>query len=136
MSRQPYLLYVLLLTLTIAACNSRNIRFRANSLEAAINGYSVAWRWSLYNDIEDFHRDRDGGQVQLDTGKLQAVRVTGYRVDEKVVNESVSEATIRGEIEYYNTSRGTLQKISFEHQWWYDPELKAWFNAGEIPRFE
>jgi len=122
--------------LVIAACNGTNVRLKASSLERAIDEYSAAWRWTLYSKIAAMHQDKDGGQLNLDTERLKAVRVTGYRVAEKIINEAVTEATVKGEIEYYVTSQGTLQKVSFEHIWWYDESRKAWFNAGQIPPFK
>jgi hypothetical protein len=127
---------VYVICLAIAACNGTNIRLKANSLETAIDEYSAAWRWALYNNIAAMHQDRDGGEINLDAERLKTLRVTGYRVAEKIINEAATEATVKGEIEYYNTTQGTLQKVSFEQLWWYDEARKSWFNAGRIPEFK
>jgi hypothetical protein len=127
---------VYVLCLVLAACNGTNVRLKANSLETAIDEYSAAWRWALYTNITAMHQDKDGGQFELDAERLKTVRITAYRVAEKIINEAVTEATVKGEIEYYNTTQGTLKKVSFEHHWWYDEARKAWLNASQIPQFK
>lgn len=134
MKKQLGLLF--LATFCLVSCNTTNIKLRVESLDDSIEQYNTAWRWALYNRIASYHRHDNGQQQELDTEKLTDIRVTGYAVSEKTLNDEASEARVRGEIDYYNTRRGTLQKLSFDHQWWYDPELKAWFNGSEVPVFE
>jgi hypothetical protein len=129
-------LAIYVICLVIAACNGTNVKLKANSLEKAIDEYSAAWRWALYDNITAMHKNKDGGNFELDSEKLKTVRVTAYRITEKIINESVTEATVKGEIEYYYTTQGTLKKVSFEHLWWYDETRKSWFNASQIPQFK
>lgn len=122
--------------LFLSACNTSNVRLRVEDLDESIKQYNIAWRWAMYNRIEAYHRSTSGQPAQLEEAALENVRVTGYTVKEKNINPEYDEATVKGEIDYYHTNQGTLQKLSFDHRWWYDPELKAWFNSSPIPDFK
>ena len=127
---------LLFLSLFLVACNSINVRRRAEILDDSIDQYNVAMRWAFYNEAEAFHMSRDGVRSKIDSDALEDIRITGYSIAEKNINEELTEATVRGEISYYNTGQGTLKKTKFDHKWWYDPEQKRWFNESEPPMFQ
>lgn len=128
-----------LILLVIAAallpgCTGGN-RKKLETLEEAIIHYAQALRWQRYQDAEEFQIDRQGKRHNIDEAALQHIRITGYVVRDRVVNEAVSEADVNVELEYFNDAEGTVRKTPFQQTWWYQEKSKRWFVEGELPKF-
>lgn len=129
MNKQYFIL--LLISVFLVACNDSNIKKRVVNLDDSITDYNVSLRWSMFKKIEDYHKGRDGEKQRMDRSVMDTIRITGYKILEQTINEDVTEAVVQGEVEYYTTNTGTLKKHTFTHIWWYDPELKRWFNGSD-----
>ncbi len=120
----------------LSACNTGGgTKNKITSLDDAINQYVFALRWGRYKDAHEYHAEADGGKPALPLDKLQQIRVTGHEIYEKNVNEEITEAIVKGEINYYHTEYGTLRKLPLNQIWWYEPESKRWYLKGEMPKF-
>lgn len=128
MNKQYFIL--LLISIFLVACNSSSIKKKVANLDDAITDYNVSLRWSMLNKIESYHKNRDGEKQRMDRSTMEKIRITGYNILEQTLNEDATEAVVKGEVDFYSTDTGTLKKHSFTHIWWYDPELKRWFNES------
>ena len=126
----------ILAVLVLAGCQSAGIKTRARELDESITNYSVGLRWSMLDVIEQFHKERDGEHPALDRDAMEKVRITKSTVLKQDVNKDITEATIKGEIDYYMTDSGTLKKLNFSQDWWYDPEIKKWYIEGSYIDFK
>lgn len=133
---QYHKILLVLLALVLVSCNSGNIKRQAGMLDDAITEYNKSLRWSMFNNLDAYNKSPDGKQMPVDRDAMKNIRITGYEETEKVINEEVTKAIVRGEISYYNNEYGVLKKIPFEQQWWYDPELKHWFTESVLPEFK
>ncbi|MBI2993153.1 MAG: hypothetical protein HYY48_03135 [Gammaproteobacteria bacterium] len=124
------------LVLLLTACGGGSSTKRLESLEEAINHYAQAMRWGRYDDAEAFHMSRDGQRYQFNLEGLESVRITGYAVRERQLNDNLVEAEVAGEYSYFNTSYGTLRHAPFQQKWWYNTESKRWFVEGGLPEFK
>ncbi len=126
----------LILFLSLTACSGGLTKKKAEVLQESIKQYNIALRWAQYNKVQDYHKKRDGSDSHIDRNALKNIRVTGYTVQEKVINEELTEATVKGVIDYYNNEYATLKKIDFTYVWWYEAESKRWFNESDLPDFQ
>jgi len=67
---------------------------------------------------------------------METIRVTGFTITEKTLNEDVTEAVVKGELNYYRVDYGTLKKIDLNQTWWFEPDSKEWFLQSEFPQFK
>ena len=132
------LILVLICALTlIVGCNgSSGVKKKGSALETAVEEYVAALRWGRYQNAYDYHIDEDGSKPAFPRDKLEEIRVTGHAIFEKTVNEELTEATVKGELQYYNTEYGTIKKTPLDQIWWYEPESKQWFLKGKMPSFK
>ena len=129
--------YVLLLTLMAAvACGTTGIKSKMKSLDDAITDYNVSLRWSMLDKIEACHVGKNGQKKPLDRSTMATVRITGSTILEQTVNETATEAVVKGEIDYYTTNTGTLKKHPYTDVWWYSDAAKRWFNDSDYLQFK
>lgn len=128
---------LLCLATLLTGCNGGGgIKRKALSLDEAINQYVFALRWGRYQDAHEYHAEEDGSKPELNLDKLNRIRITSHTIFEKNVNTDLSEATVKGELNYYSTEYGTLQKVKLDQVWWYEPETKRWYLKGPLPAFK
>lgn len=133
---RQYIIFIFTLVL-LASCNGPGgIKKRVTSLDETITDYNVAWRWGFFNKIEDYHRKNDDEEQKFDRSSFKNIRITGYSISEKIINEDIDEATVTGVLNYYNNEYGTLKELPFTHHWWYEEESKRWFNGSDYPEFK
>ncbi len=128
--------FTLFLLLVLAACGDANIRKRVQDVDYAIDAYAYALRWARIADAIAYHMDRDGNKPEIDLSMMDRIRVTGFAIREKILDEEISEVRVRGELSYYDTGYGTLKKMDFSQSWWYEPESKKWYLESAFPEFE
>ena len=129
--------YLLCLTLLLlCACSSTGIKHRATELDDEISDYNVAMRWAMLDRIEAHHLGKNGEKKPMDRSTMDEIRVTSCNVQDKILNDDVTEAVVKGEIDYYRTDSGTLKKYTFSQNWWYNEKLKRWFIDSEYPTFK
>lgn len=122
---------LIVLIVFLAACNGTSVKTRVRKLDEAITNYNVGLRWSMLNRIEDYHKHKDGDKPKMDRAAMENIRVTGYNIEEQTVNDDVTEAEVKGEVDYYRADSGTMKKAAFTHKWWFDEEKKRWFNDSD-----
>ncbi len=123
------------LLVLMVACGAAATK-KMNNLERSIDRYVAALRWSRPDEARSFHLDRDRNKPEIDTSIMDTIRVTGYKVRKKVVNEDLSEATVISNLDYYSNEYGTLKTMTLEQEWWYDEEAERWFIESGFPVFE
>lgn len=119
----------------LAACGMAQKK-KMNDLNRSVESYVAALRWSRTEDARGFHLDRDHNKPEIDTSAMDEIRVTGYKIRKRIVNEALNEATITADLDYYNEEYGTLKNMTLVQQWWYDPEAERWFIESDFPTFE
>ncbi len=127
---------IVFLIVFLSSCGSMDTRKKLETLDESIKQYNIAMRWALYNKAQGYHMLKDGARLKIDPDSLKHIRITGYSVTEKILNDDLTESVVHGEFNYYHNEYGTLKKASFTHNWWYDPDSKSWFNESEFPDFE
>ncbi|MFQ5661616.1 MAG: hypothetical protein ACE5GZ_14490 [Gammaproteobacteria bacterium] len=125
-----------IVAICLVSCSGMSTKKRLETFEESIKQYNIALRWALYTKVEDFHIKRNGERMRVDRDALKNIRITGYSVQEKTINEDLTEAVVEGEINYYNKEYGTLKKMAYTYKWWYEPESKRWFIESEFPEFK
>ena len=93
-------------------------------------------RWAMLDRIEAHHLGKNGEKKPMDRSTMDEIRVTSCNVQDKILNDDVTEAVVKGEIDYYRTDSGTLKKYTFSQNWWYNEKLKRWFIDSEYPTFK
>lgn len=129
------LLILMLLLSGLLACNSVSTRSRGEGLVNTIDEYVAALRWGRFDRAAQYHMEKDGTHPDIDTSQLEYIRVTGHKMKNKTVNESIDEATVDLELQYYHNEYGTLKKTVVQQIWWYSEEAKGWFLSSEFPHF-
>lgn len=132
-----FLVLMLCLATLLGACNSGGgVKKKMTVLEESINQYIFALRWARYQDAHEYHFEEDGSKPPLPLDKLRLIRVTGHTIFEKNVNPELTEATVKGEINYYSSEYGTVQQLPLDQVWWYEKESSRWYLKGTMPNFE
>ena len=75
-------------------------------------------------------------KVDINLEPMETIRVTGYHIKDKIINEDFTEASVSGELNYYHTEYGTLKKIPLSQKWWFEEESDRWFLESDFPTFE
>jgi hypothetical protein len=129
-------LFIAGLAILLCACAGAPERIKLGHLNKAINEYGYALRWQRIDDAVSFHKKRDGTSPDIDTSPMEDIRVTGFSIDKRILNQDQTEAVVTGELTYYKEDYGTLKKLQFEQHWWYDPEAKRWYLESDFPNFK
>jgi len=124
-----------MLALVLVACNGVSTKKKAVGLTTAMDEYIAALRWGRLDRAMEYHLRRDGTHPAIDSSQLEYIRVTGHHIKKKSVNEALDEATVQIEMQYYHNQYGTLKKIIFDQEWWYQEEAKSWFLSSDFPKF-
>ncbi len=126
---------LLLVCALTSGCGEMQSR-RVSLLDESVVAYGQALRWGRYSDADLFQMDHDGTHHRIDEDKLKKIRITNYRVENKVMNPDATSAKVSGEIEYFNTDYATVETVPFKQTWWYNDKLKHWFVEGPLPAFK
>jgi hypothetical protein len=129
-------LLVLCLAVLVCACSSAPERIKINDLNTAVKEYAYALRWQRIDDAVAYHRNRDGTKPDIDTSAMNDVRVTGFKIEKRVINKDSTEAVVTGEFDYYREDYGALKKLKFEQHWWYDDDAGHWYVESPFPKFK
>jgi len=127
---------ILVAMLILGGCGDSGVRKTVQDLDFAINDYAYALRWSRTEDAVAYHVNRDGSRPNIDLTAMQAIRVTGFTIKEKNLNDDITAATVIGELDYYHNEYGTLRKIGYSQSWWHEPETKKWYLDSDFPEFK
>lgn len=126
---------VLFICLLVAGCGEMQTQ-RVDKLNEAVEAYGQALRWGRYSDADLFQVAKDGTRTRIDEKTLADIRITDYTVLNQHLNEDATSADVSGEIEYFNTSYATVQKVPFTQKWWYNDKLKHWLVESPLPKFK
>jgi len=128
------LILILAALAPLAGCGAGESR-RLELLDQAIIRYSQALRWQRYEDAQEFHMTREGERKRIDQEALKHIRIAGYQIQEKNMSDDLLDAEVVGIMEYFNDSRGTVQRLPTTQHWWFDPGSSRWFVTGDLPAF-
>ena len=103
-------------------------------LRIQAQNYVTVLRWGEFRDLLAYHKDANGIAPQSKQDINHAYRVRRVVLQEMILNEEETEATVSLEVEYEQLDSGLLKKKQFEHSWWYQEEQKQWFNKAELPK--
>ena len=131
----PKHIFIFTLIIILAACNGVGTRKKAEGLETAIDEYVAALRWGRFDNAIKYHVDKDKKNLEIDSSKLEHIKVTGHVFKKKTVNEEIDEATLQIEMQYYHKEYGTLKKIIVDQEWWFSEDTKNWFLSSDFPKF-
>lgn len=124
------------LIVALSGCSGVKTKRRVLTLDDSINHYVQDLRWSRLDDAAAYHVNRDGQKADIDLKAMEPIKITEYRIIDKKVNDDVTEATVTGELEYYNNEYGTLKKISLHQKWWFEEKSGKWFLESDFPKFK
>jgi len=127
--------FLIILISLLTACNSYQLKKRANSLESTLTSYNVALRWAEHETLYAYYVSPNGTQPPANLDRLKEVSVTGVDVKEKTINEEQTEANVKTEVKYYLKSEGSVKTLKLDQNWWYNEPNKQWFIDGEFPKF-
>jgi hypothetical protein len=128
------LIFILVASTLLVACGGVD-KYRLDQLEQAIVRYAQALRWGRYEDAQEYHLTRDGERSKIDKEAMRHIRITGYQIHEKTMNDDLMEAEVTGVMDYFNDDRGTVRQVPLRQTWWFEPSSKRWFVSGELPEF-
>jgi len=129
-------LFIVSLAVLLTACGAAETRHKLGNLDHAIDEYAYALRWQRIDDAVAFHKRKDGTKPNIDTSTMNNVRVTGFKIDKRILSDDMTSATVTGELDYYKEDVGTLHKLHFEQHWWYDEDAKHWYLSSDFPKFK
>ena len=122
--------------LIIISCGSAPIRKKVKDLDHSIDDYAFALRWSRPKDAAEYHVRQDGSKTELDLSVMENIRVMGFTITEKTLNDDITEAVVKVELNYSRVDYGTLKKVDLHQTWWFEPDSKKWFLQSEFPNFK
>ena len=131
----PKHIFIFTLIVILTACNGVGSRKKAEGLETAIDEYVAALRWGRFDKAMEYHVDKENNRPEIDTSKLEYIKVTGHVFKKKTINEEIDEAILQIEMQYYHKEYGTLKKIIIDQDWWYAEKAKKWFLSNDFPKF-
>lgn len=128
-------LLICVLVGVLAGCGAAEKK-KLTNLNDSIESYGYALRWSRSDEAREFHLERDHTRWEIDLSAMDEIRVTSYKIRNRVVNKTLDEATVEAELNYYNEQYGTVKNMTLEQQWWYDPESERWYIESDFPTFD
>jgi hypothetical protein len=123
------------LVVLLAACGAAEKK-KAYDLNEAIDDYVAALRWSRGDEARSYHLTRDGERPPEDVSAMEDIRVTGYHIRKRAINQELDAASVTADIDYYQEEYGTLKHMTLHQEWWYNEELNRWFIESDFPTFE
>jgi len=131
----PKIIIILSLILMMTACNGVGTKKKAEGLETAIDEYVAALRWGRFDKALEYHFDKEDNSPDIDTSKLEYIKVTEHTFKKKVINDEIDEAALQLEVKYYHEEYGIVKKIIVDQVWWYKEETESWLISSEFPKF-
>ena len=109
---------------------------KRNMLTSTASQYRQALRWGHYKDAVPIIRPQEEG-VTLNTNwqAMKDIKITGYEESSKVIDADNGRAQIVAELEYYDLNNSVVKKTRQEQLWWFDEDVKQWFNGTGLPEF-
>lgn len=124
---------LLLITLVTGGCGQVKEDAKRIALENTLSSYRQAIRWGHFPAAAGFvspDQRRD-----LDTERLDNVRVTGYDVVQPGIIGPDDTAVQLVQIHYVLEDRQRLQQAADRQRWRYDPLTQAWWLESGLPSF-
>ncbi len=121
--------------MALLSCGGTAERQKIATLSDAIDDYAYALRWGRTDDAVSYHFNEDGTRPQIDSSVMDSVRVTGFEIMDRTVNPEQTEATVKGELKYYQNDSATIRTLEYDQHWWYEPDSGQWFLDSNFPDF-
>ena len=118
-----------------ASCAKIEMENRAIKLDQAVRLYEESIRWGNFDIAAGLLRRRDGGATSATVKVPAEVRVTAYSSSILNINDSLDEATVATQFDYYYPDTNKVRTSSQADLWWYDPGTEQWYMDGRLPDF-
>ena len=119
----------------IAGCENLKKKDQTSRLDASLRAYVRSIRWANFDTAAAFAVPRKGSNT-VSPASLEGIKVTGYSVLIKSVNETADEASVHLNFTYYDESGGTVGAIDQDATWYLDENRKGWLMDDSLPNFK
>lgn len=119
----------------IAACENMQKKDQASRLDQSLWAYVGSIRWANFDTAATFAVPRNGANT-VTPASLDGIKVTGYSVRIKSVNETADEASVHLNFSYYDEGGGTVGAVDQDATWYLDEKRKGWLMDDSLPRFK
>ncbi|MFT5445541.1 MAG: hypothetical protein ACI9DC_000702 [Gammaproteobacteria bacterium] len=119
----------------IAGCAKMQKKDQTSRLDQSLRAYVGSIRWANFDTAAAFAVPRDGENA-VSPASLEGIKVTGYSVRIKSVNETADEASVHLNFSYYDEGGGTVGAIDQDATWYFNEKRKGWLMDGSLPRFK
>lgn len=127
--------FVLLALTGLGSCAQIEQKGRAVKLEQAVRLYVDSIRWGNFETAAGLVRPR-AGTAAAPRQVPANVRVTAYASRIVSINETRDEAQVITAFDYYFQNSATVNSVSRQDLWWYDPNSEQWYLDGSLPEFK
>ncbi len=125
----------ILLFAVLLSCGGTTERQKMETLSNAIDDYAYALRWGRTDDAVSYHINEDGSRPEIDSSVMDSIRVTGFEITDRTINPEQTEATVKGELNYYQNNSATIRTLEYDQHWWYESDSGQWFLDSDFPDF-
>ncbi len=124
-----------LLLIALVGSGCAQVKDDANriALENTLSSYRQAIRWGYCPAAAGFLSPEQ--RTELDTSRLENIRVTGYEVIQPGVIGADDTAVQLVQIQYVLEDRQRLEQVADRQHWRYDPATEAWWLESGLPSF-
>lgn len=119
----------------LAGCESMKKKDQTSRLDQSLRAYVGSIRWANFDTAAAFAVPRKGANT-VSAASLEGIKVTGYSLRIKSVNETADEASVIMNFSYYDESGGTVGSIDQDTTWYLDEKRKGWLMDDSLPRFK
>jgi|GEM_PF-3100212 hypothetical protein len=134
---QKPILTLFLLGMLIAGCAAVKDMQRLDRFNEIASDYKLAMRWSDFETVNSYRKDRKADDSFGKIEKLQdKIQVISYDVRDLSVSEDSSEVRQVVEIHYYRLDRLTEKMLKAIEVWEYVEPPGKWVLKGDLPEFK
>lgn len=124
---------LLLIALVSSGCAQVKDDAKRIALENTLSSYRQAIRWGYFPAAAGFLSPEQ--RTELDTSRLENIRVTGYEVIQPGVIGADDTAVQQVQVQYVLEDRQRLEQVADRQHWRYDPATEAWWLESGFPSF-
>ena len=136
-SMQKPILTLFLLGMLITGCAAINDMQRLDRFNEIASDYKLAMRWSDFETVNSYRKDRKTDDSFEKIEKLQDnIQVISYDVRDLSVSEDNSEVRQVVEIHYYKLDSMIEKTLKAVEVWEYVENPGKWVLKGELPSFK
>ncbi len=130
------LVYMLCCMILLSACNTPGSTKKTEDFDAFVNHYIANLRWSRFNEAARLHVNREGEQAAVDLARLKPIRITGHKMQEKILSPTFDTASVVFSLSYYDDTVGMLREEEVRLELWRNEDSGRWLIESEFPEFK